>query len=118
VTRRRARESGVRYNGFMSAHRRAEETSLRLHAAVAERLAADPTRVADARRRVERWIAEESVAREYAEAWLTLLTEPLPVLVERIVERSERMHDLRQVSPFAGVLDPRTRWRVRRASAP
>lgn len=107
----------MRYNDVMSAHSRAEETSLRLHAAVAERLSADPTRVEDARRRVERWLADESVAREYAEAWRALLDEPLPVLVERIVERSERMHDLRQVSPFAGVLDPRTRWRVRRASA-
>jgi hypothetical protein len=27
------------------------------------------------------------------------------------------MHDLRQVSPFAGVLSPRDRWRLRREVA-
>ena len=99
----------------MGIHHRAEETSLRLHAAVAERVVAEPSRVDDARRRVEAWLEDGSVAREYAEAWLALLAEPLPVLVARFHERSERMHDLRQVSPFAGVLDARTRWRVLRA---
>ena len=52
------------------------------------------------------------MARPYAEAWSELLDGPLDDLVRALLERSERMHDLRQVSPFAGVLDARTRWRL------
>jgi len=39
---------------------------------------------------------------------------PLSELETALAERSERMHDLRQVSPFAGILDARTRWRIHR----
>lgn len=102
----------------MDSHVRAEDRSLRLHAAVAERLLREPALVESARKRVERWLSDGSVARPYAEAWLRLLDAPLDELVAALHERSERMHDLRQVSPFAGVLDARTRWRVRRAEHP
>ena len=34
------------------------------------------------------------------------------VLVEQLGARTERMHELRQVSPFAGVLSPQERWRI------
>lgn len=96
----------------MSPHTVAEETSLALHVAVAERLQADPTLVDRARARVEEWLAQGAVGRPYADAWLALLDQPLGKMVAALAERSERMHDLRQVSPFAGVLDPRTRWRI------
>lgn len=96
----------------MTPHVVAFEKSLALHAAVAARLAADPAGVERARARVDDWLVHGGVARHYAEAWRRLLDEPVPRLVERLVERSEVMHDLRQVSPFAGVLDARTRWRM------
>lgn len=99
----------------MTPHELAAERSRALHAAVAERLAADPRLVAGARLRVDSWLADGSVARAYAEAWRDLLARPFPDLLEALVEPTERMHDLRQVSPFAGVLDPRTRWRIHRA---
>jgi hypothetical protein len=101
----------------MSPHARAVEMSLRLHAAVADRLLADPTLVDRARARVAAWIEDGTVARPYALAWQALLEAPLPSLVGSLREPSERMHDLRQVSPFAGVLDARERWRLRRAGA-
>lgn len=100
----------------MRAHEDAEERSRRLHIAVADRLAADPSLVERARERTARWLADGSVAAPYAQEWARLLAEPLPRLLEALGERTDRMHDLRQVSPFAGVLDARTRWRVRRSA--
>ena len=101
----------------VSPYERAERTSLLLHDAVAERLSREPELVEIVRRRVEGWIQDGSVSPPYAKAWKELLDEPLPRLLDALRERSERMHDLRQVSPFAGVLDPRTRWALRRAAA-
>jgi hypothetical protein len=108
---------GVDYASFMEVHQRAEDRSLRLHHAVAQRLVEDPALVESARRRVAAWLEDGTVAREYAEAWTRLLAAPLDELVVALGERSERMHDLRQVSPFAGVLSPRDRWRLRREVA-
>lgn len=36
----------------------------------------------------------------------------LPELVEPLVDPSQRGRDLRQCTPFAGAIDPRTRWRL------
>lgn len=90
----------------------AEERSRALHLAVAERLQADPALIDEARVRVRGWLRDGTVAYPYAQAWQALLDRPLGDLVAALGERSERMHDLRQVSPFAGTLDPRTRWRI------
>jgi hypothetical protein len=100
---------GDAYNPVVSVHERVQERSLRLHAAVAERLAAEPSLVEAAKARVQRWLEDGSVARHYAEAWRDLFVAPRDDLLARLTEPAERMHDLRQVSPFAGVLDPRTR---------
>lgn len=100
----------------MTSHERAITRSCALHAAVAQRLQCDPSLVIRARQRVESWLRDGSVARPYAEAWQTALAAPLGELVVALVERSERMNDLRQVSPFAGVLDARERWRVRKSA--
>lgn len=86
-----------------------------MHAVIGERLEAEPSLVDRARQRVDSWLRDGSVARPYAEAWKALLEGPLSELLAALVERSERMNDLRQVTPFAGVLDARTRWRLRRS---
>ena len=67
-------------------HAVAEDVSLELHRAVAKRLLEDPAVVDRARERVDEWLRDGSVARPYAEAC--------------------------QTSPFAGVLDPKTRWSI------
>jgi hypothetical protein len=100
--------------GRMSPYELVAERSRALHLAVAERLLDDPKLVEAARGRVREWLERGSVARSYAEAWLSLLETPLAELCAALGETSERMHDLRQVSPFAGALDPRTRWRIHR----
>ncbi len=93
-------------------HQRAEERSIALHAAVAERIAADPALLENARARVDRWLREGSVHPRWASAWAALLQRPLPEILAALVDPSQHMRDLRQSSPFAGVLDPRTRWRI------
>lgn len=92
----------------------AAERSRALHLAVAQRVEANPALVDEARERVQAWLESGEVARPYAETWRELLALPLPELLAALGERSPRMHELRQVSPFAGVLDPRSRWRILR----
>jgi len=91
------------------------ERSIALHAAVAERIRLDPALLERARGRVRAWLAEGSVASPYARAWEAILERPLEEVLHQLVERSEEAHDLRQVSPFAGFIDPRTRWRILKA---
>jgi len=95
-------------------HRVAEARSLALHEEVARRLAASPDVLTNARARVGSWLAEGGVARPYAEAWRDLLAGTTEEVAVAIVDPSERARDLRQCSPFAGVIDPRTRWRILR----
>ena len=95
-------------------HAAAEERSLELHRAVAERLRADPALVERARDRVARWLREGTVARPYAEAWQAALGRPLEELTGFLVDPGEHACRMRQTSPFAGVLAPRERWDILR----
>jgi hypothetical protein len=97
-----------------SAHRLAEERSLALHEEIAARIRENPEIAERARERVRGWLYDGSVHHEYAERWSNLLARPIEQIAEAIVRRDQEAHDLRQVSPFAGTLDPRTRWRIRR----
>lgn len=91
-------------------HRKAERRSLRYHAAIAARLTIDPTIVVRAKQRVERWLADGTVARHYAEGWRAQLAAPPESLRAFLIDPSETARAFRQVSPFAGVLSPRERW--------
>jgi hypothetical protein len=95
-------------------HALVEERSLELHRAVAERLRADPTLVESARRRVDAWLRDGTVARAYAEAWQDVLARPAGEVAAFLEDPGGRARQLRQASPFAGFLDPRTRWRILR----
>lgn len=98
-------------------HQRAEERSLALHAAVAARLAQEPSLVGRAVERARAWAnGSGPVPASIAAAWLEALTGPSEALHALLVDRSERARQLRQCSPFAGFLDPQTRWRVLRES--
>lgn len=93
-------------------HAVAEDTSLELHREVADRLRRDPALVERARARVHGWLSDGSVARPYAEAWQAILEQPVEEVVSFLAETGERARQLRQTSPFAGFLDPRTRWTI------
>lgn len=93
-------------------HRLGEIRSVAYHRAVGDRIAEDGRLIEAARERVRDWLATGAVARPYALAWQELLSSPVDVLRERLVDGGERMTALRSCSPFGGVLDPRTRWQI------
>jgi hypothetical protein len=95
---------------------RNESHSIALHRAVADRLREDPTLIERARARIDAWLAEGRIHRVYGEAWRRLLTGPLEDLLAMLTRDDDHSRTLRQCSPFAGTLDPQTRWRILRES--
>jgi hypothetical protein len=93
-------------------HAVCEDVSLELHRAVAQRLLEEPSLLERARRRVGAWLRDESVARTYAEAWQAILAAPAEEVARFLADPGERARQLRQTSPFAGFLEPRTRWAI------
>ena len=93
-------------------HELAEARSLALHHAVAARLREQPALLDAARARVEAWRRDGSVAPFYASAWADVLAGDLEAVAAALVAPGERATALRQVTPFAGVVDPRTRWQI------
>lgn len=93
-------------------HALAEARSLALHRAIAERLLADPRVLERARERVQGWLHDGSLARPYAEAWRDVLAGSPADVAGFLRADTQRARDLRQTTPFAGALDPRTRWRI------
>jgi hypothetical protein len=93
-------------------HALAEQTSIALHRAVAERLRADPAILERARARVRSWLADGSVGRPIAECWAEILAGSPEEVGDFLVDPGQRARDLRQSSPFAGALRPRERWAI------
>jgi hypothetical protein len=93
-------------------HRLGELRSISYHREIAGRLAADPRLREAALERVEGWIESGRVARLYALEWRRLLASPVSELQRELADPGERMTVLRSCSPFAGVLDARTRWKL------
>jgi len=99
----------------MDGHRTAERRSLAYHREIAERIMRDPAILARARDRVAGWTASGAVHPKWAAAWTELLARPLAEICDQLGEPSEDMAAMRQVTPFAGALDPRTRWELWRS---
>jgi hypothetical protein len=89
-------------------HRDADRRSLALHAEVARRLRVNPELRTTARARLPR------ISAAYRDAWSSLLDGPLIHLLEMLASESEEAAALRQASPFAFALDPKTRQRILR----
>jgi hypothetical protein len=93
----------------------AEARSLAAHQVIADRLEREPGIVDMARKRVASWLADlagHGVARAYAEAWRDILAGDTPSICRVLVDDSEQGRALRQCTPFAGAIDPRTRWQL------
>lgn len=101
----------------MDGHRTAERRSLAYHAAIAKRLRSDPAALESARARVTAWSGTERVHPRWIEGWRSLLDRDLATIEAALVDPSEAMTALRQVSPFAGALTPRERWQIWRATS-
>jgi hypothetical protein len=85
---------------------RSERRSLALHEAVLMRLLEDPDAVrALARRNLVMMGEAAPAASPYLQQWQTLLDGPLADLAVVLVSPAADARELRQNSPFAGVLD-------------
>jgi excisionase family DNA binding protein len=97
---------------------REEVKSLRLHQALLAAILVEPTAViATARANLDRWThmhRPDGVSMRYFEEWKRVLDQGLDAIVEVMISPSQEARELRQNSPFAGVLSDETRVRVLR----
>ena len=66
----------------------------------------------DARANVERLAAAGHIHESYAERWRALLARPVAEVARALSAESQDARDLRQNSPFAGVLNEQERRRI------
>lgn len=91
-------------------HDTAARRSLAYHRELARRL--DERMIGDARERLERLIEEGHLHPLYAERWREILALPTGRVAEEISADTEEASDLRQNTPFAGVLNEHERRRI------
>ncbi len=97
---------------------REDRRSLALHAAIVARLHNDPPAVlAQARASLARMRALHPGARPLLDEWRLLLRRPLAALIPVMLDPSPWSRELRQVTPFTGVLSARERTEVYKAFA-
>ena len=101
----------VRFPESMDLHKLAAERSLAFHRVIARRVTQDPAVLERARQRVQDWLAQ-TPDRPFAREWEKILAGNAESVAAFLVDRSELADELRQSSPFAGVLDARERWRI------
>lgn len=98
---------------------REREKSLWLHRAVVGELVRDPDRViATAAGNLERWKSMHSrtgITSAYLRKWTEVLDSGLDTIIETLTSTTESAADLRQNTPFAGVLDDESRRQVLRS---
>lgn len=104
-----ASQRGAR-SSLSDAHRTAERRALAYHALLADRL--DDQLVEEAKDRIERLDSAGRLHHRYAERWRVLLAQPIDEIAAAIVVDTQEGRDLRQNSPFAGVLNEQERKRV------
>ncbi len=92
------------------AHRTAERRALLYHALLADRL--DDRMVEDAGERIEQLSGAGRFHPRYAERWRALRVRPIAEIARAIAADSQEGRDLRQNSPFAGVLNEQERRRI------
>ena len=97
---------------------REDRRSIALHAAISARLQEDPKGVlARARASLKRMHRLHPAARPLLEEWRLLLRRPLSALIPVLLDPASWSRELRQVTPFTGVLSARERTEVYRKFA-
>jgi hypothetical protein len=91
-------------------HVEIDSRSLAMHRLIAERIRCEPTLFSVPVRNVERWAMMKPVEAKYLKQWREILGAGMDEALRFAVEDSERATELRQSTPFAGVLTPRERW--------
>jgi excisionase family DNA binding protein len=91
-------------------HRVAELQALAYHRLVAERL--NDEMVRQARQRLDQWRRANRIQTRWVDAWNSALAMPLDDLARLISADTAESRELRQTSPFAGVLNEQERRRL------
>lgn len=91
-------------------HRRAEQRAMAYHRALAPRLRRPA--VDQAQRKLRRWEEEGRIDPRYAQAWEELFALPMAEIRRAIAADDQRGRDLRQNSPFAGLLSEPERRKI------
>jgi hypothetical protein len=107
---RHLRIDKVNHRGEGSTHDRARARGLAYHRAIARGLRS--SMVHEARHVLYRWRQRGLIDRDYDERWEQLLGRPLPEIRRALVDESQEADDLRQNSPFAGLLSEPERQRI------
>jgi DNA-binding transcriptional MerR regulator len=94
----------------LSGHDTADRRSLAYHQAIAGRL--DETLIAESRARVDRLATDGQMHPTYAKRWRAVLALPIDQIAKEITADSVEARDLRQNSPFAGILNEHERRRI------
>ncbi len=99
-----------------SSHRLLEVRSLVMHLLIADKMLRDPALVEHARRNIRRWKARDAGdLPEGLRQWERILERPTTEIASIMTEPSERAAQLRQSSPFAGLLSAGERRRIHEA---
>ena len=95
-------------------HNREDFRSWAFHRAVAHKVRDNPALLAIAYENLDRWetFPGSVHSRPLFTKWRTLLDGPIETLLERMVEDSDTMQQLRSASPFAGILSDRERLEI------
>ncbi|HEY3448520.1 MAG TPA: hypothetical protein VGK67_19345 [Myxococcales bacterium] len=104
--------AGRKRSPRLDRHRLAEERSIAMHAAVAERIRANPALLSKALLRINDCLAAGLMHPRYAARWREILALPLDEVCGAMVNPAEEFRALRQATPFVGILDARTRWKI------
>lgn len=91
-------------------HRKAETRSLAYHRALAKRLRRPM--VDEAAQKIWQWRRDGRIDPRYADEWEQILQMPIAQIRAVISEDCQRANDLRQNSPFAGMLSEPERRRI------
>lgn len=91
-------------------HERPRARNLAYHQAVARRLR--KPMVEEAKHVLSRWRDQGRIDEYYAQQWERLLSQPVPAIRKVLVDETQEYDDLRQNSPFAGVLSEPERRRI------
>lgn len=94
----------------LSGHDTADRRSLAYHRAIAGRL--DEALIAESRARVDRLTSAGQMHPTYAERWRAVLALPIDQIAKEIAADSVEARELRQSSPFAGILNEHERRRI------
>lgn len=98
---------------IMRDHRMIDERSLAFDRLIAAKLRENPTLIDKARSNLTRWMeTADTSAQPVLQQWQALVDGPMDLVLETLEGTDERAVQLRQSSPFCGILSTEERTRI------